>query len=135
MYRATVDWPTENPSFSSSPWILGAPQFGLARAISAMRRRTAASFRGRPNGPRDFHFQKRRKPCRCQPTTVSGLTMRKCAAPMGPDLGKAGPEGSVDGGDRRMRRPPVEEGELLAESQVLEHQLPAGPKSGMRREE
>jgi hypothetical protein len=34
-----------------------------------------------------------------------------------------------------MRRPPVEEGELLAESQVLEHQLPAGPKSGMRREE
>ena len=77
MYRATVDWPTENPSFSSSPWILGAPQFGLARAISAMRRRRAASFRGRPNGTRDFHFQKRRKPCRCQRTTVSGLTMRR----------------------------------------------------------
>jgi hypothetical protein len=34
-----------------------------------------------------------------------------------------------------MKPPPVEEGELLAESQVLEHQLPAGPKSGMRREE
>ncbi len=64
-----------------------------------------------------------------------GLDDEECAAPTGPDLGKAGPEGSVDGGDRRMRRPPVEEGELLAESQVLEHQLPAGPKSGMRREE
>ena len=134
MYRATVDWLMENPSFSNSPWILGAPQFGLARAISAIRRRTAASFRGRPNGPRDFHFQKRR----AQPVPADdclGLDDEECAAPTGPDLGKAGPEGSVDGGDRRMRRPPVEEGELLAESQVLEHQLPAGPKSGMRREE
>jgi hypothetical protein len=41
----------------------------------------------------------------------------------------------VDREDRRMRRSPVEEGELLAESKVLEHQLPAGPKSGTRREE
>src|SRR5258705_8471875 len=77
MYRATVDWLTENPSFSNSPWILGAPQFGFARAISAMKRRRSASFRGRPNGTRAFHFQKRRKPCRCQRTTVSGLTMRR----------------------------------------------------------
>jgi hypothetical protein len=67
----------ENPSFSSSPWILGEPQFGFARAMSRMRRRRSASFWGRPNGTRDFHLQKRRKPWRCQPTTVSGLTMRR----------------------------------------------------------
>jgi hypothetical protein len=64
-----------------------------------------------------------------------GLDDEEGAAPTGPDLGKAGPEGFVDGGERRMRRPLVEEGELLAESQVLEHQITAVSKSGTRREE
>ncbi len=30
-----------------------------------------------PSIARDFLLQKRRRPCRCQPTTVSGLTMRR----------------------------------------------------------
>ncbi len=64
-----------------------------------------------------------------------GLDDEEDAAPMGPGLGEAGPEGSIDGGDRRMRRPLVEECELLAESQILEHQLTAGSKPGSRREE
>jgi hypothetical protein len=34
-----------------------------------------------------------------------------------------------------MRRPLVEEGELLAESQILEHPITAGSKPGSRREE
>jgi len=69
------------PSMSSSPWILGAPQRGLALAILRISRLTSgetSSFLGVRQ--RDFQRQKRRKPARCQRTTVSGLTMTSASA-------------------------------------------------------
>ena len=63
------------PSLSSSPWILGAPQSGLAFAILRTRSRISRLIGGRP-GPlrRDLNFQNSLKPFRCHRMTVSGLT-------------------------------------------------------------
>src|SRR4029077_6770738 len=64
------------PSFSSSPWIRGAPHRTLARLMRLIRFLMSDGTEGRP-GPRgrDFQDQNARKPSRCQRTTVSGLTI------------------------------------------------------------
>lgn len=48
MYLATVDCPTSIPSFSSSPWMRGAPHSYSARLISRIRRRISSGTFGRP---------------------------------------------------------------------------------------
>ena len=54
----------------------GAPQEGFSRHILRIRSRTSREMTGRPCWPcRTFQVQKRRKPLRCQATTVSGRTM------------------------------------------------------------
>src|SRR5437773_493267 len=54
--------------------IRSSPHVGLLVAISTINARTSEATPGRPRG-RDFHFQKRRKPLRCQRINVSGLTI------------------------------------------------------------
>ena len=51
-----------------------SPQVGLFVAISAISLCKCSGTRGRPRD-RDFHFQNRRKPLRCQRINVSGLTI------------------------------------------------------------
>ena len=75
MYFATVDCETSIPSFSSSPWMRGAPQ-RLARLILRMRSLTSRETAGRPPSRLLFQLQYSRNPFRCQARTVSGLTMR-----------------------------------------------------------
>jgi hypothetical protein len=48
IYFETVACETVTPSFSSSPWILGAPQRGLARLIRRIRSRSSRPIAGRP---------------------------------------------------------------------------------------
>jgi hypothetical protein len=63
------------PIFSkSSSAMRSSPQVVLLMAVSRMSFCKAAGIRGRPRG-RDFHFQKRRNPLRCQRIKVSGLTI------------------------------------------------------------
>jgi len=57
MYLATVVWPISISSLSSSPWILGAPQSGLARLISRINFLISADSFGRL--PSDFDFHRR----------------------------------------------------------------------------
>ena len=54
------------PSLSSSPWILGAPQSGLALAILRTRSLISLFIRDLPTRPlgRDLYFQNNLKPCR-----------------------------------------------------------------------
>jgi hypothetical protein len=54
MYFATVVCPTSMPSLSSSPWMRGAPQSGLAMLISRITWRISAEALGQP--PRDSRF-------------------------------------------------------------------------------
>src|SRR5215468_6206314 len=78
MYLPTLVSPTLMPSLSSSLWIREAPHSRLSRLILRMSTRTSAATSGRPDRPwRTFHVQNRRKPCRCQPITVSGLTITR----------------------------------------------------------
>jgi hypothetical protein len=54
----------------------GAPQLGLLRLIIRIRSRTSCGMQGRPGLPRRIlHVQNKRKPLRCQATTVSALTI------------------------------------------------------------
>ena len=63
-------------SLSSSPWIRGAPQSGLAQLILRINSRTSPSIAGLPGSPcRLFHCQYQRNPLRCQAITVSGFTI------------------------------------------------------------
>src|SRR6516162_3787347 len=75
IYLATLVWPIPIPSLRSSPWILGAPQNGLAMLISRISRRISNRTVGRPQRRRDFLRQYDLKPARCQRMTVSGLTI------------------------------------------------------------
>jgi hypothetical protein len=45
---ATVDLESSNPSFSSSPWILGAHHKGFAKLILRIRSMTSLDTEGRP---------------------------------------------------------------------------------------
>ena len=77
MYFDTVACETVRPSFSSSPWILGAPQRGLAQLIRRIRSRSSVLIMGRPDRRQLFHAQYSLKPRRCYRTTVSGRTTCK----------------------------------------------------------
>ena len=57
MYFETVDSATSNPSFSSSPWIRGAPHNGFSLLIRRMRLRSSCSILGLPGRPWDFRRQ------------------------------------------------------------------------------
>jgi hypothetical protein len=57
MYFDTVACETVTPSFSSSPWIRGAPHRGLARLIRRIRSRSSGLIIGRPDRRRLFHAQ------------------------------------------------------------------------------
>ena len=76
-YRATVRSETAKPSFSNSPWILGAPQPAFSSAIRWISTRISSVILGRPPRVRERHRQYNRKPALCQPTTVSGFTMTR----------------------------------------------------------
>src|SRR5437867_4084619 len=69
------------PTFSNSPWMRGAPQSGLAAAIFRIRALIAGLASGRPLFRLEIQVQKRRKPLRCQATTVVGLTMINTRCP------------------------------------------------------
>jgi hypothetical protein len=76
LYLPTLVSLMSMPSLSNSPWIGDAPQRGFSRRRRRIRSRTSRERPGRPDFPqRTFHVQKRRKPWRCRPITVSGLTM------------------------------------------------------------
>ncbi len=78
MYFETPAWEMEKPSFNSSPWIRGAPHSVFSRDIRRIRSRISLDTGGRPGFPRrDFHVQKSLYPLRCQPMTVSGLTITR----------------------------------------------------------
>ena len=67
------------PSLSSSPWMRGAPQVGFSATMRKIKSRISLPIRFRPGATLAFDksFQYRRKPARCQPTTVAGVTISR----------------------------------------------------------
>src|SRR3989454_5091397 len=75
MSRETVRSATWKPSFSSSPWILGAPQRGLAAVIRVTRAAISGLTGGRPRvGRPESLVQCSRNRRRCHRRIVSGVT-------------------------------------------------------------
>jgi hypothetical protein len=118
MYSLTLLSPMSKPSLSSSPWMRGPPQPGFSRHILRIRSRTSREIRDRPGWPRrTFQVQNRRKPARCQATTVSSLTRPEPSA-VAPDAGKPDPQPAFPRGQfRTFSRGPLKDADL---SQVLQ---------------
>jgi len=79
MYRDTVACETSNPSFSSSPWIRGAPHKKFSLLIRTISARTSLLILGRPPRQRPYEpdTQIAHKPRRRQRKTVAGCTMNR----------------------------------------------------------
>ena len=63
MYLETVDSAISNPSFSSSPWIRGAPHRGFSLLICRMSSRSSRVILGRPRSGTGFPAPIGSKPC------------------------------------------------------------------------
>ena len=97
-----------------------APQKGLAVAIFRIKALISRLACGRPvRLLLEIHAQKRRKPFRCQDTTVSGLTITR-TRPILPGPGQSHPEQTIRASQPRPRALPLEDRELLTEDQVLQ---------------
>ena len=94
---------TSIPSFSNSPWILGAPQRGFASLIRLIN---SLIFGSSPGRPFCLHFraQWRRMPSRCQRMTVSGLTIYKAFRHLGHSF-EASTQNDRSVGESRDRTP------------------------------
>jgi hypothetical protein len=76
-YLPTLVAPISMPSLSNSPGMRGATQSGFSRLIVRINSRTCLGTLGRPGFPRRlFQVQNKRKPLRCQPTTVEACMMK-----------------------------------------------------------
>src|ERR1700719_1746855 len=84
-------------SLSSSPWIRGAPQSGLAMLISRISLRISGGTGGRPPRGRDFQRQYKRKPARCHLMTIAGLTIASASKNAREEAIKTNEHQPVDG--------------------------------------
>ena len=109
------------------------PQSRLSRDMLMINARTSGLSGGRPPRERDFQRQKRRQPCRCQRTTVSGVTQLRCSRqPV--QKRRATTHRSLSEVRSRARgrgaRGTGQHGELMPQQQVLEHEILARANAG-----
>jgi hypothetical protein len=104
------------------------PHRGFASDIRQMRARTSEATAGRP-GPhrRLFQVQYRVKPARCQRRDRLGLDDGDDLRPAAPQAGEQDPEQAVGGAQAWARRGALEDGQLMPQRDVLEHQGAVGP--------
>src|SRR5262245_31958660 len=125
MSLETVRSATVIPSFKSSPWILGAPHRGLAAAIRLTKARTSA-FDGRAaHGGLPGQL----RPVLAEATALPSQDGRgghnhEGAPPPGPDAGQSDPEEPIPWAEVRPGHCALVDGELLAQGEVLQGQLP-----------
>src|SRR6266508_3586971 len=130
-YRWTACSLTALPSLSSSPRIRSAPQEGLSRAIRAISSRISALRRGRPGRPRDFQRQNSRHAWRCQRDDRLGPDEHKVTAPIPPQHTDNQPEELVASAQTWASAGGAgQDGELLAQEEVLGQQVAAGAERG-----
>src|ERR1700722_18253922 len=97
----------------------GAPQSGFSRLMVRINWRTSLGTPGRPRWPRAiFHFQKSRKPRRCQAMTVSGDDNER-GTPVAPDSAQPGPQEPIRHSQFRLLHRPTQNTELVTKSDVL----------------
>src|SRR6516164_4203424 len=108
----------------------GAPHSALSRLIVRIKSRMPAGTAGLPTRRRDFQRQYRRKPLRCQRTSVSGLKTTAASSTKGP----------ADRAQTKVRRSAVRSLSLAGADRFQDHKLLAeknrfGLTSRMRSEQ
>jgi hypothetical protein len=133
MYLPTLVSPISMPSFSSSPWIRGAPQSGFSRLIFRINWRVSFATVGRPGRPRRiFHVQNSRKPLRCQPNDGFRPDDDQGRSPIAPDFAQPSPEEPIGGCQFRPLHRATQDAELVPKCQGF--QLKGGSRfEGYRR--
>lgn len=101
------------------------------RSISAT---ISAASGGRPTCL-DFHAQNRANPRRCQPITVAGFTIASASDHRDQTREATTQKRPVDGAKRRAGPFALQDCELLAQDEVLGHEVRARTKRGDKRAE
>jgi hypothetical protein len=133
MYLATVSLLTSWPSLASSFAIRRRLQSGFSRAICTTSATTSGASGGRPTRF-DFQAQKRAKPRRCHPITVSGFTIASASAHRDQTRERT-TQKAVDRAKRRPGPGALEHGELLTEHEDLYDEACARAQAGDERAE
>src|SRR5438874_8784490 len=123
MSRETVRSATWKPSFSSSPWILGAPQ-RIGRGHSCDKSRDLrVDRRAVSGGPTGEFGPVLTKPAPLPPQNGVGSNDHKRQSPPGPDPGQRHPEKPISRAELRPGRRSLVDGELLVQGEVFEGEL------------
>jgi len=134
-YRETVRSEISNPSFNSSPWMRGAPQ-GFSRAMVWMAVRTSRAVIGLPTSLlRDRKRQYKRKPFRCQRTTVSGFTISSGLRQFGHSRRQCDPEQSVGMAQTWPLGAALQHNQLLPQGHDLKPQVRTRPNAASQPSE
>jgi len=124
MSRETVRSATWKPSFRSSPWILGAPQRGLAAVIRVTRAAISGLTGGRPRvGRSESLVQCSRIPAPLPPQNGSRGHDHEGRPPPGPDSGQPEPKEAIRRAQLGSGRRSFVHGELLPQDKVLDREL------------
>src|SRR5712692_11095699 len=122
------------PSLRSSPWILGAPQSGLANDIFWMKALSSEPTGGRPwpstsrlPGPEGAEPLPMPADDGLWPNQAQGI------APARPALRKPDPEDAGDSSELRPLGAVAQEGQLLPKREILERQMAARFQGGADR--
>src|SRR5438270_9913865 len=93
----------------------GAPHSALSRLIVRIKSQISAGTVGRPTRRRDFQRQYRRKPLRCQRTSVSGLKTTAALSTEGEQPIEPHEDQAICGAQPEpRRRGPLQDDKLLA---------------------
>lgn len=109
-------------------WILGAPQSRFPIGRHRIRTRISLVIFGLAPRGRERHRQYKRKPARCQPTTVSRLHDDTVVTPSGPHAAEERPKESVQGVHCWLRPFAFELGKLLPKGEDFEGDVAATAK-------
>src|SRR5438552_4813103 len=130
MYFETVACDTVRPSFNSSPWILGAPQRGLARLIWRIRSRRSLPIAGRPHRRRLFPCPVELEAPAVPPHHGLGPHHLQGTPPILPEARQHDPEDPVHLRQPRPWLTRFPHGELLPQREILQLQLAARANRG-----
>jgi len=130
MYLLTLVSPMSIPSFSSFPWIFGAPQSGFSRLIVRMSCRTSLGTPRLPGWPRRiFHVQNNRSLCNATKNR-RGLHEKRPGSPVTPRGDELNPQEPICWRQFRAPHGSLQDADLMAQRENLQMRRSTAPKPG-----
>jgi hypothetical protein len=134
--RNTVRSERSKPSIFSSPWIRGAPQVEYSATVRRISSRNSllTHFFASPNPTPREPLPIQLEPCTVPANNSLWPDEDQCVLPPRPEPPQDHPGQLVGGGDLRARIPLIQNGKLLAKSQVLRQQVAARAKDADKKD-